>query len=173
MTDPSPTDEDRYPLLTGRGRETLRFLREHPAAPIYRNQSGNRLNAADLQEVLAFEREVATHSPDWRPGCKPPWLDAFVSSCLSDVPHYRRYGIEHAAFEKLPTISRADLSRDIAAFVPDKQPLDRLINFSTSGTTGHPLVIPSHPTVAAGSMSTSISSSTWSAFVRCWRAHGR
>ena len=52
-------------------------------------------------------------------------------------------------FADLPTISRADLSHDIAAFVPDSAPIDRLINFRTSGTTGHPLLLASHPTVAA------------------------
>ncbi len=49
----------------------------------------------------------------------------------------------------MPTISRADLSRDIAQFVPDSVPIDRLINFRTSGTTGHPLLLASHPVVAA------------------------
>jgi phenylacetate-CoA ligase len=49
----------------------------------------------------------------------------------------------------LPTISRADLSRDIAQFVPDSTPIDRLINFRTSATTGHPLLLASHPVVAA------------------------
>src|SRR4030095_6178369 len=45
-----------------------------------------------------------------------------------------------------------DLSRDIAQFVPDSVPIDRLINFRTSGTTGHPLLLASHPVVAANSL---------------------
>jgi phenylacetate-CoA ligase len=49
----------------------------------------------------------------------------------------------------VPTITRADLAHDIARFVPDTAPLERLINFRTSGTTGHPLLIASHPVVAA------------------------
>jgi phenylacetate-CoA ligase len=65
------------------------------------------------------------------------------------VPFYRRYGAVPPTFEELPTTSRADLSRDIAQFVPDPLPLDRLINFRTSGTTGHPLLLASHPVVAA------------------------
>lgn len=49
----------------------------------------------------------------------------------------------------MPPVSRADLGCDIARFVPDSAPLDRLINFRTSGTTGHPLLLASHPVVAA------------------------
>jgi phenylacetate-CoA ligase len=49
----------------------------------------------------------------------------------------------------VPVVSRADLAQDIARFVPDSAPLERLINFRTSGITGHPLLIASHPVVAA------------------------
>ncbi len=34
------TDQDRYPTLSEHGQALLRFLREHPNAPIFRNQSG-------------------------------------------------------------------------------------------------------------------------------------
>jgi phenylacetate-CoA ligase len=40
---------------------------------------------------------------------------------------------------------RADLSREPWAFVPDSQPLDDLVIYQTSGTTGHPLDILTHP----------------------------
>ena len=52
------TDQDRYPTLTEAGRRMIEFMREHPAAPIYRNQSGNRLTAADIEALRVFEREV-------------------------------------------------------------------------------------------------------------------
>ncbi len=65
------------------------------------------------------------------------------------MPFYRRYGSRPRRFADIPTISRAELSRDIAQFVPDSAPIDRLINFRTSGTTGHPLLLASHPVVAA------------------------
>ncbi|HSJ01266.1 MAG TPA: AMP-binding protein, partial [Verrucomicrobium sp.] len=63
--------------------------------------------------------------------------------------HYRRQGTSPARFTDIPSLSRADLSRDIAAYVPDSVPVDRLINFRTSGTSGHPLLLASHPVVAA------------------------
>jgi phenylacetate-CoA ligase len=147
MSADDPTDAERFPTLTAHGARMLAFLREHPAAPIFRNESGNRLRPHEVEAARAFARQVATAPPAWTPGTRPPWLEAFVAQCRMEVPFYRRYPA--SAFEDLPTISRADLSHDIAAFVPDSVPLDRLINFRTSGTTGHPLLIASHPTVAA------------------------
>jgi phenylacetate-CoA ligase len=143
-----PTDEERYPTLSAHGREMLRFLREHPFAPLFRNQSGNRLSAEDVEAARAFEREVL--AAPWQGPEKPPWLADFVGQCFGEVPHFRRLGSAPARFEDVPSTSRADLARDIAAFVPDSAPLERLINFRTSGTTGHPLLIASHPLVAAG-----------------------
>jgi phenylacetate-CoA ligase len=149
MNPDAPTDEDRYPLLGDAGRRMLEFLREHPHAPIYRNHSGHRLDAGDLDEVRREEDFVLSATVGWPRDGHPDWLDAFVARCRADVPHFADYA-PVARFEDLPTVTRADLGEDIAAFVPDSVPLDRMINFQTSGTTGHPLLIASHPRVAAG-----------------------
>ena len=149
MNATEPTDADRFPLLSDSGRRMLDFLREHPNAPIYRNQSGNRLDETDLAYVRREEAAVLAADVGWPRNGHPGWLDGFVDQCRSDVPHYRGYQ-PASCFESLPTVSRADLGHDIAAFVPDSLSLDRLINFQTSGTTGHPLLIASHPRVAAG-----------------------
>jgi phenylacetate-CoA ligase len=148
MSETEPTDADRYPTLTEHGRRMLSFLREHPYAPVYRNQSGNRLTVAEVTLVRAFERELLEAPIGWRPGRPPPWVAGLVARCFSEVPFYRALG-SPPPFERVPSVSRADLSRDITAFVPDGIPLDRLINFRTSGTTGHPLLLASHPLVAA------------------------
>lgn len=144
-----PDDTERYPTLTDAGRAMLRRLSEHPAAPIYRNRSGNRLLAADLPDLDGFERDTLAASIDWRPGAPPDWVPRFLADAWRMVPHYRRQGAPPATLADVPPISRADLARDIAAFVPDDVPIDRLINFRTTGTTGHPLLIASHPVVAA------------------------
>lgn len=143
------TDADRYPTLTEHGRRMIDFLREHPHAPIYRNQSGNRLTAADMTLVREFEQEALAAELEWTMHEPPAWLEGFVHSCFAEVPFYRRYGSPPARFAEIPTITRADLGRDCVQFVPDNEPIDRLINFRTSGTTGHPLLLPSHPVVAA------------------------
>jgi phenylacetate-CoA ligase len=143
------TDAERYPTLTEHGQAMLKFLREHPHAPLFRNESGNRLTAEDVERVKEFEREVLSAEVRLRPGELPPWLRDFVERCFADVPFYRRLGSPPRHFHDLPAVSRAEFSRDIARFVPDSAPVERLINFCTSGTTGHPLLLASHPVVAA------------------------
>ena len=143
------SDSDRYPTLTSAGRELLRFMREHPHAPIFRNESGNRLSADEVEQVRALEREALEGVIGWQPNQPPAWMKGFVSRCIERVPAYRGYGTAPASFTDLPTIDRSDLARDIAQYVPDDVDVDRLINFRTSGTTGHPLLVASDPLVAA------------------------
>lgn len=143
------TDEDRYPTLGEAGRRMLQRLREHPSAPIFRNQSGNRLTHEDIAALREFEQQVLGSTPGWRHGSQPAWLSQFVRHVFTEVPFYRALGSPPREFTHLPVISRAELADDITRFVPDSQPLNRLINFRTTGTTGHPLLLPSHPQVAA------------------------
>lgn len=147
MTDPD--DAERYPTLSPAGRAMLTRMTEHPAAPIYTNRSGNRLLASDLPGLATFEAETLAAPIGWRPGVPPDWIGPFLAETYARVPHFRRRGAAPSVLTGVPTIGRGDLARDIAAFVPDDVPVDRLINFRTTGTTGHPLLIASHPVVAA------------------------
>ena len=149
MHDPTPTDSERFPILSDAGRRMLEFMREHPAAPRFHNHSGHRLQAEDLPGLRFFTDEVAQANVDPRADLRHGWFADFVQRALAGVPFYRQYGGLPESLTDLPTITRGDLARDIAAFVPDAQPLDRLINFRTTGTTGQPLLVPSHPLVAA------------------------
>jgi phenylacetate-CoA ligase len=143
------TDMERYPTLSEAGRDVMKFMREHPQAPIFRNQSGNRLTADDIVIVQKFERDIARQAVAWRCGGEPDWLKEFVEKTLADVPYYRSLGSVPATFNDIQPLCRADLAADIAQFVPDSVALDRLINFQTTGTTGNPMLIASHPIVAA------------------------
>jgi phenylacetate-CoA ligase len=147
MTDPS--DAERYPTLTEAGRQMLQRLREHPHAPSFKNESGNRLTHQDVQAVRAFEREVAAAVVGDQREEFAPWLPEYLARVYRDVPFYRAMGGAPRRLSDVPSVSRADLSHDVARFVPDSVPVERLINFRTSGTTGHPLLIASHPVVAA------------------------
>lgn len=149
MMEADLTDEQRYPTLSTKGRQMLQRLREHPHAPLYRNQSGNRLMPDEVQRVRAFEAEVQAARIDWTQERPPAWLGEFATQAFREVPHYRALGSAPKSFEDIAPVSRADLSGDIAAFVSDSAPLDRMINFRTSGTSGHPLLLASHPVVAA------------------------
>jgi phenylacetate-CoA ligase len=141
-------DNERYPTLSADGQRMLDFMREHPAAPIYRNQSGNKLLAPEVTALRIFEADTLTAPIGWPRNGLPPWLAGFVAQTYADVPHYRSLGSPPIAFQDVPAVCRADLAADIARFVPDSVALDRMINFRTTGTTGHPLLIASHPVVA-------------------------
>lgn len=142
-----PTDAERYPTLTDAGRVVLQWMCEHPAAPTFRNRSGNRLLADEVAALREYERRIIAAPIAWAPGQVPAWLADFVDDVHANVPYYR--GRERpASFQDIAPIGRGDLSADVARFVPDTVSLERLINFRTTGTTGHPLVLPSHPLVA-------------------------
>ena len=142
-----PTDAQRYPTLSEGGRAMLQRMREHPSAPIFRNRSGNRLLAEEVAHLREYESRIAQSPIEWAPGQHPEWLDGFVDEVFTQVPYYRDRK-RPQSFQDIATIGRGDLAADIARFVPDTVSLDRLINFRTTGTTGHPLVLPSHPIVA-------------------------
>jgi phenylacetate-CoA ligase len=144
-----PSDLERYPTLTEDGRRMLERLREHRYAPIFRNQSGNRLTPEDVERVRAFEREVARTVVGDQREESSPWLAEYLARVYREVPYYRAMGGAPRRLSDVPSIGRADLAHDVARFVPDSAPIERLINFRTSGTTGHPLLIASHPVVAA------------------------
>ena len=144
-THSTPPDLLNFPLLDASGAAVLRFLREHPSAPRYTHPGCDRLSAAGLERVRAFDEQLRAPLAGWRHGELPAWLDEFTSACLRDVPFYRAYGATPLNFFDLPPCARDDLQREPWSFVPDPLPLDDLVIYQTSGTTGHPLDILTHP----------------------------
>jgi phenylacetate-CoA ligase len=152
MSSPYPrhVDEARhFGLLSEQGREFLRRLQEHPHAPRFNLRCGDRLTAAGLERVRAYEAQLRAAPPVWRPGELPPWVREFAAFCLREAPFYRWRGGSAEDFLDLPTTTRGHLAAQPWAFVPDSQPLDELVVYYTAGTTGHPLTILSHPETVA------------------------
>ena len=145
----SLNEDERFPLLDERGRQTLRFLQEHPSAPRFNDRCGDYLTLDDSQQVQEFEQQISFAPNQYRCGEIPDWLNEFGARCCADVPFFRRYGSWTGSFFDLPTTSRADLSPAPWDFAPDSLPLDDLVLYRTSGSTGHPLQIISHPAVAS------------------------
>lgn len=144
------SEADRYPNLGPDGRRLLAWLAEHPHAPHFRNRSGHRLLPDEVTTAVEFEQRVSLATLPAIVAPPVARVDDFLRRALRQVPFYRAWGFAAVPpLEELPTTARADLARDPARFVPDDLPLDRLICFLTSGTTGHPLRVPSHPRVAA------------------------
>jgi phenylacetate-CoA ligase len=127
----------------------LDFMLGHACAPVFRNKSGNRLLAHEVEAQRAYERETGAASVGWLPDAAPDWVPSFIQNVFAQVPHYRALGSPPRLLEDVAPVSRADFAAGIAQFVPDHVPLDRMIHFRTTGTTGHPVLLPSHPVVAA------------------------
>ncbi len=143
------TDEQRHPLLDEQGAQLLNQLREHPSAPRFNWRIGDRLTREGLETVRAYERELRAAEIGWQRGEIPEWVKEYVARCYEQVPFYRAYGDAPRNFFDIPLTTRADLARAPEQFVPDDLPLDDLIFYGSTGTTGHHIHVPSHPTSAA------------------------
>jgi len=148
MTRHSLKDQQRMPTIDEAGYHRLKYLVDQPSAPKLSNQSGSHLEQHEVDQLSNFHQQEIRHqgSADIE---ENPWLKDFIAECFKQVPFYSNYTKDYQCFTNLPTITRQDLSKDVVQFVPNGLPLKRLITYETSGTTGHPLMIPSHPTVAA------------------------
>ena len=121
------TDAERWPTLGPDGAARLAALRYHPAAPRWTHATGDRLTAAQLERT---RRPLPTEG----------WLAEHLAAARK-LPAYRRLsGLNTLA--DFPTIGRADLAADIAAYVPLDADFSRLIHGSSSGSTGAALMIP-------------------------------
>src|SRR5687768_1751387 len=101
-------DPSRYPTLSDAGERMLAFMREHPAAPSYRNTSGNKLLPDEVEALHRFEQQVADARPGWESGTLPEWLAAFAAKTYASVPHYRAMGSAPRRFQDIAPVSRAD-----------------------------------------------------------------
>ncbi len=145
MSDAPLTEAERFPLLTDRSRSLLRHLQQHPHAPRWTYQCGERLTSEGLADVQAFAARQRTERRGWKHGERPAWVADFVDRCRRDVPFYRK----RLDRGPLPTCNRDDLRREPWEFVPDSADLSDLMVYKTSGTTGNLVYIPSHPVAPA------------------------
>jgi phenylacetate-CoA ligase len=138
----------RSPLLTPEGDRMIRRLREHPDAPRFNYETGDRLHPGDLGGIAAF-RETLRAGRSARMREMPGEILERIRHARTVVPFLRRRIPAGADLERdwdsLPTTSRADVALRAWEFVPDDQALDRLIIYRTAGTTGHPVSVPHHP----------------------------
>lgn len=145
LPDTPLTDAERFPLLTDSSRAMLRRLRQHPHAPRWTYQCGERLDAAGLADVRAFAQRQRSERQGWKHGEMPGWVPEFIERCRRDVPFYR----DRLTGSDLPTCCRDDLRREPWSFVPDSADVSELIVYRTSGTSGNLIHLPAHPVAPA------------------------
>lgn len=137
----------RAPAMTERGWRGLSRILQHVDAPRYNRTIGDRVGEQQLGALADF-RQLTLKAPlesEREPS------DAMSSSIealrgrlslLDDLP----FGFDAARdFVELPTTTREDIVLALEKLVPRDVDLDDAIVYSTSGTTGHPVVVPSHP----------------------------
>lgn len=154
---PEISEQERFPILTDAGRKLLYQMRQHVHAPIWNWPNGEQLDLLGLDIVNRFAASLKnSHSlhSDEASADLPDWLDPFTEYCLNAVPFYRNRARTternpSSSFSNQPTCCREDLAPKVWDFVPDDTTLEQLIVFSTSGTTGHPTRMLSHPATAA------------------------
>ena len=138
---------ERAPMMDAPAWAGLRDVLQHVDAPRWNQTIGDRVDAQALEGLEAFREQIAQSplSVEIAPGDSTlAWLDAMRPRLigLDDLP----YGFDLSRdFEALPTCSREDIVRRPEDIVPRDLGLDDAIIYSTSGTTGHPVIIPSHP----------------------------
>lgn len=145
------TDAERWPLLDADGFARLQTLRDHPHAPAWVHVCGDRVVPADVPLLARRADEASDRTWEARGDAwsRPAWVDDLVARLATTVPRHRaqarRDGRAPRTLDEVAPVSRDDLLRDLASFVPVDVPLDRVLEGSSSGSTGAALVVPLHP----------------------------
>lgn len=140
------------PLFNEASVRVLKKLREHPDAPEWNHKAGDRLEMGDVVDACAFRQQLARRNP-WQPGALPESLRAWVENRSATVPWFRKVLPDAdeiaGSWSAIPTMSRETIALSAEDLVPDDADLTRMVCYRTSGTTGHPLLVPHHPSAAA------------------------
>ena len=143
-------DTERWPTVTASGLAALAALREEPMAPAWTHACGDRLTRNDqaLLAVLAADVRRGAYAQTSLTGPRS-WVDALAMHAVETVPFYRRLRRNgdigaHPALSDLPVLDRRDL-RELGDLVPMDAELDRILEGTSSGSTGASLRIPLHP----------------------------
>ena len=138
---------ERIPLITPAAWRGLKRVLQHPSAPRYNRTIGDRVGEAEMEGLAAF-RQLLQARPALEADAAPSsamtdWLEALRERVLHLQALPRGFDLARD-FERIPATSREDITRHLEQLVPHDADLEPAVVYSTSGTTGHPVIIPSH-----------------------------
>ncbi len=143
-----PAVRARNPLVTEEGWLLLQSLVDHPDAPEWTGETGDRIDADDLRALDWFRRQLPG-SRQWSAHGPTPTITGWVADIIASTAFHRsrvRDGMNPArSWADLPAMSRHDLVTRLGEIVPPDAPLDELVVITTAGTNAEPLDLPSHP----------------------------
>ncbi|MCO7274534.1 AMP-dependent synthetase [Cellulosimicrobium cellulans] len=119
---------------------------------------GTRVEAADdTRPGTRAEGPAAPSGVAAAPSAPPAWVGALVDRAHAVVPRYRRArdrGESRAGspLTAVPPVTRDDLRHDVASFVPVDVPLGRVLEGTSSGSTGAAVRVPLHPVAVAADL---------------------
>ncbi|MBI2839217.1 MAG: phenylacetate--CoA ligase family protein [Acidobacteria bacterium] len=147
-----PARRARNPLITEAGYSLLQRITQHPLAPKWNYEVGDRVIAADLQDVELFRAALRAERSPGSIG-PPPRIRDWIRSMHDRVTLFGERLAEGFDLERdwayVPTMNREDIAVRIDKIVPAGVDLTRMIVYDTSGTTGHAIVVPYHPVTMA------------------------
>lgn len=137
----------RTPLMRPEWVGTLRRMREHPHAPAWNTEVGDRLFIEDFDALREFERALQSGEQDNALVPGPRVLDFMARTArVSDYFQSALANLDAARdFDRVPLMGRDVLQKRLSALIPRDADLSRLIVNPTSGTTGEPVRVPTHP----------------------------
>lgn len=115
---------------------------DHPQAPRWNLDCGDQLDARALAWVRSFQ--AGLRAPRSWP---PAWLEGFQQRVLAQVPHYRGY-----LPGDIPLLEKEVFREAVWSLVPDDEPLEDLLTYGTSGTSGTRVLLPTAPRVAGATL---------------------
>lgn len=150
------SDAERWPTLDAPGTAALDAVRSHPDAPAWVHVTGDRLRADDQAALDDVARRLAS-PPAAGAGDPPGWVAELVARAHAVVPRYRRArdrgeSTGGSRLDDVVPVTRDDLRRDLASFVPVDVPLGRVLEGTSSGSTGAAVRIPLHPVAVAADL---------------------
>ena len=145
----APADRvERNPLITQEGFANFLRLKQHPRAPIWNFETGDRIVAEDVPDFRDFRAALETCRVARRRTPAPGVLEWIGTMRPRSLAFQRQIsaGMDlERDWASIPTLDREDIGVRIETLTPLDADLDRLIVFDTSGTTGHALAVPTHP----------------------------
>ncbi len=147
----------RIPLITPEGYALLERIINHPDAPLWNFEVGDRVTAEDLAAFQAFSEQVfSPRQPNLGridaptpPASLLAWIAERREHCTLIRRHIPTgYDLERDWIH-IPTMSREDIVLRLEQIVPFDADIERIIAYDTSGTTGHAIQVPHHPRALA------------------------